>query len=104
MPEKADIQRKINCRLDLTVFQKKVYKVILEIPEGRTRSYKWVAWKIGNPQAFRAVGNALKKNPFAPEVPCHRVICSDGSIGGYAGGVRKKKAILRQEGVKIPWN
>lgn len=82
-----------------TPFQKAVYRVVSRIPKGTTMTYAQVAAAIGNPKAMRAVGNALNKNPFAPEVPCHRVIRSDGTIGGFAFGVKKKKALLRKEGV-----
>ena len=80
-----------------TNFQKKVYKAISEIPMGEVRSYSWVAKKIGMPKAVRAVGTALKNNPFAPIVPCHRVIKSDGTLGGYSGGIKKKKELLDKE-------
>ncbi|MFC1709100.1 methylated-DNA--[protein]-cysteine S-methyltransferase [Candidatus Omnitrophota bacterium] len=78
-------------------FQKKVYKAVSQIPIGQVRSYSWVAKKIGHPKAVRAVGTALKKNPFAPLVPCHRVIKTDGSLGGYSGGLKKKKQLLKLE-------
>ena len=80
-----------------TDFEKKVYKAILAIPLGETRSYQWVAVKIGKPKAVRAVGTALKKNSFAPMVPCHRVIKNDGRLGGYNGGIKKKTQLLRLE-------
>jgi O-6-methylguanine DNA methyltransferase len=64
-------------------------------------SYKDIAEIIGCPRACRAVGNALHKNPWAPQVPCHRVVKSDGSIGGYAGGVKQKIALLKKEGIRI---
>lgn len=60
-------------------------------------TYKEVAHAIGKPKAYRAVGNALNRNPFAPEVPCHRVIKSDGSIGGFASGSNKKLKLLKSE-------
>jgi O-6-methylguanine DNA methyltransferase len=72
--------------------------VVARIPKGKTMTYAQVAAAIGNPKAVRAVGNALNKNPFAPDVPCHRVIRSDGSIGGFASGTAKKVALLRREG------
>jgi len=81
----------------LTDFQKKVYKVVSTIPKGQTRSYKWVAQKIGNPDAARAVGQALNRNPFIGEVPCHSVIRSDGSLGGFAKGIKRKKEMLEAE-------
>lgn len=81
----------------LTPFQQSVYQAICRIPAGETRSYQWVAQRIGRPAAARAVGNALHRNPFAPQVPCHRVIRTDGALGGYAGGAAKKQALLLGE-------
>ena len=81
----------------MTDFEKKVYKTILNIPLGEVRTYKWVAKQIGRPRAYRAVGQALHKNPFPLIVPCHRVIQSGGKLGGYALGARKKKALLDLE-------
>ncbi len=81
----------------LTPFQKKVYRVVLSIPSGEVRTYKWVARKIGNPRASRAVGQALKRNPYTVKIPCHRVIKSDGSLGGYSKGARMKKRLLKEE-------
>lgn len=81
----------------LTKFQKKVYLAVLSIPKGQTRSYGWVAAKAGSPGAYRAVGNALGRNPWPVRVPCHRVIRSDGSIGGYYKGAALKRRILRRE-------
>ena len=82
----------------LTPFQWKVLKAAMEIPFGETRSYKWVAKKIGNPKAVRAVGQALRRNPYPVTIPCHRVIREDGSLAGYAGGSSKRKAqLLRLE-------
>ena len=66
------------------MFEKKVYTVVKSIPPGETKSYAWVAQKIGRPRAVRAIGTALKKNPFTIIVPCHRVVRSDGSLGEYA--------------------
>lgn len=83
--------------LKQTGFDKAVYRAVMEIPFGETRSYKWVAQKIGRPRSARAVGNALNKNPYAPFVPCHRVIASDGSLGGYSRGLGKKKEMLERE-------
>lgn len=81
----------------LTPFEWKVLKATLKIPLGETRSYRWVARSIGKPKAVRAVGQALKKNPFLLIVPCHRVIKGDGSLGGYAGGAKKKERLLKLE-------
>jgi len=81
----------------LTDFQWRVLSVTATIPLGRTRSYRWVARAVGRPKAVRAVGQALKKNPFPFIIPCHRVIKSDGSLGGYAGGQKVKQALLALE-------
>jgi len=78
-------------------FDRAVYCAVMDIPFGQTRSYKWVAQKIGRPRSARAVGNALNKNPYVPFVPCHRVIASDGSLGGYSRGLQKKIALLEKE-------
>lgn len=84
-----------------THFQKRVYGVVLSIPPGDTRSYKWVAEKIGSPRAYRAVGQALKKNPYIGKIPCHRVIGEDGSLGGFSKGQKMKKTYLRREGLDV---
>lgn len=81
----------------LTEFEKDVYAVVMTIPAGETRSYAWVARTIGRPKSCRAVGNALHKNPYAPFVPCHRVIAADGSLGGFNAGLRKKVRLLKRE-------
>jgi len=81
----------------MTKFELKVYKAVLTIPFGQTRTYKWVAQKIGCPGASRAVGQALKRNPYPLIIPCHRVIKSDNSLGGYSGGLRKKNMFLDLE-------
>ena len=82
-----------------TSFQKKVWKELIKIPYGETRSYKEVAIAIGHPKSARAVANACAKNPYAPTVPCHRVVRSDGKIGGYSGpgGRSQKKKLLLKE-------
>ena len=86
-----------------TSFQINVWNQIKKIPKGETRSYKEIAIAIGNPKAFRAVANACGKNPKPIIVPCHRVIASDGSIGGYTGvgGRATKRRLLANEGVLI---
>ena len=86
-----------------TPFQQKVWAALRTIPRGEVRTYTDIAVQIGHPSSARAVANACGKNPYAPEVPCHRVIRSDGSIGGYSaeGGSEKKRAMLREEGVRI---
>ena len=82
-----------------TPFQRKVYEAALKIPKGQVRSYAQIARAVGSPQAARAVGQALKRNRWAPAIPCHRVIASDGSLGGYSapGGLRAKRRRLRLE-------
>jgi len=82
-----------------TPFQQAVWKACMSIPAGQTRSYGWIAEKIGKPGAVRAVGSALGRNPFAPIVPCHRVIKSDGTLGGFSGpgGLRTKLKLLKKE-------
>ena len=86
-----------------TQFQKDVWEAIDRIPFGETRTYKELASSIGHPKAYRAVANACGKNPRPIKTPCHRVISSNGSIGGYSakGGVRKKKALLKKEGINF---
>ena len=78
-------------------FQRVVWRVVQEIPEGETRSYAWVAGKIGRPRAARAVGQALKRNPYPGLIPCHRVICSSGMLGGFSQGLNMKKTLLERE-------
>lgn len=80
-----------------TVFQQKVWRELSKIPLGKTVSYRDIARKIKNPKAVRAVGSANRKNPFCIIVPCHRVISSDGSMGGYAGGIAMKRQLLDLE-------
>ena len=82
-----------------SLFFQKVWLACLEIPDGQTKSYNQVAVESGKPKAARAVALALKRNPFAPFVPCHRVIRSDGTIGGYSakGGVKEKIRLLKKE-------
>jgi methylated-DNA-[protein]-cysteine S-methyltransferase len=82
-------------------FEKSVYKACSKIPKGRVSTYKEIAIAIKNPTSSRAVGNALNKNPFSPKVPCHRVIKSDSTIGGFAGGTKNKIKIIEKEGIKI---
>lgn len=82
-------------------FDVKVYEALKIIPRGKVVTYADIARYLKNPHAARAVGNALNRNPHAPRVPCHRVVRSDGSIGGYAFGPKKKIEILKGEGVKI---
>ena len=84
-----------------TDFQKKVWSEIKKIPKGEIITYKQLAIKIGRPNAYRAVANACAKNPLSISIPCHRVIRSDGKMGGYLGdkGTKRKKKLLEIEGV-----
>ena len=83
-----------------TTFQKRVYKAVKRIPKGKVMTYKEVSQKAGQARAWRAVGNILNKNTN-PKIPCHRVIKSNGEIGGYRKGVKKKVSLLKSEGVVI---
>jgi len=82
----------------VTKFQNKVYEIVKKIPRGKVMTYEEIAKAINRPRAFRAVGNALNKN-IDPTVPCHRVIRSDGSMGDYRKGVKKKIELLKNEKV-----
>jgi len=86
-----------------TKFQLKVWKYLKKIPRGSVKTYSQVAKDIGKPLAVRAVANAIGKNPYAPRIPCHRVIRSDGSLGGYSGkgGIKTKKFLLKKEGITL---
>jgi len=92
----TDIEHKMK---SYSPFYQKVWKACAEIPRGETRSYGWIAHKIGHPHAARAVGRALGANPFAPTIPCHRVVGASGDLTGYSGpgGLRRKKRLLDQE-------
>ncbi len=79
-------------------FTEKVYAVVAKIPRGKTMTYGEVARRAGNPRAARAVGNIMHNNPDTKKVPCHRVVRSDGTVGGYARGTKKKIEMLRKEG------
>ena len=95
--QNASLQRPI------TSFQRKVYEVVKTIPRGQVLTYKEVARRIGQPMASRAVGNALNRN-MNSKVPCHRVVRSDGTCGGYRGGAKKKYALLKSEGVFLSFS
>ena len=86
-----------------TIFQLKVWKYIKTISRGQVKTYKQVAIAIKSPKSARAVANACGKNPYAPKIPCHRVIRSDGGLGGYSGqgGIKAKLRLLRSEKVNI---
>jgi len=87
-------------KLKGTQFQLKVWSYLKKIPKGKVKTYAQVAKAIGKPKAVRAVANAIGKNPFPPKIPCHRVIRSDGKLGGDSatGGIKTKKKLLKNEG------
>lgn len=89
--------------LKATKFQKLVWNEIAKIPKGQTITYKELARRIGQPNSYRAVANAVGANPFPIKIPCHRVIRSDGKLGGYSGrgGIKKKRELLISEGVQV---
>ena len=88
-------------KLKGTVFQLKVWNYLKKIPRGRVITYLDLAKAIKMPKAVRAVANAVGKNPYPPKIPCHRVIRSDGKLGGYSapGGIKTKKKLLKMEGI-----
>ena len=96
-------RKSFSLQLDLrgTRFQRMVWHVLLQIPYGSALTYKDIAVTLGNPRAARAVGQANNKNPIPIIIPCHRVIRSDGTLTGYAGGMHIKEWLLSLEGIKI---
>jgi len=93
-----DLVRLVSGKSD---FERKVLVATFKIPRGKVSTYKRIAEKIGRPCAYRAVGNALHRNPFAPIVPCHRVVKSDGTFGGDKKRAASRRALLREEGMPI---
>ena len=93
-----DIRRFLS---DKTEFEKKVLVATFKIPRGKVSTYKRVAEKVGKPRAYRAVANALHKNPLHPIVPCHRVIRSDGRFGGEKSAAASRRKLVEKEGVPI---
>jgi len=81
-------------------FNQKIWNICRKIPKGRVATYKAIAIKLKT-KAYRAVGNALNKNPYSPKVPCHRVVRSNGEVGGFAKGVKEKIKMLEKEGIAI---
>lgn len=82
-------------------FSHKCYKILKEkVPKGKVTTYKAIAEALGT-KAYRAVGGAMNKNPYAPDVPCHRVVSTDGSLGGFATGIENKIKLLKEEGINI---
>jgi methylated-DNA-[protein]-cysteine S-methyltransferase len=79
-------------------FDEKVWEICRKIPAGKVMTYRTVAESLGS-KGYRAVGNSLHRNPYWPDVPCHRVVCSDGSLGGFASGVARKRKLLKDEGI-----
>lgn len=97
----SDIRKRVMQSADISPFQRKVYLALLDVPSGTTITYGELARRIGCRSA-QAVGQALKRNPFAPEVPCHRVVAADGSLGGYNGKregeqIARKQRLLEEE-------
>ncbi len=90
-------------KLNGTKFQVKVWAYLSKIPRGSVKTYSQVAKAIGKPLAVRAVANAIGKNPYPHKIPCHRVIKSDGSLGGYSGkgGLKTKVLLLKKEGITL---
>jgi len=97
------LKNKLLETIDGTNFQIQVWSEISKIPYGKTKTYKEIAISIGKPNSARAVANACGKNPYPIDIPCHRVIRSDGNIGGYSGegGVKKKMQLLKSENFKF---
>ena len=90
-------------KLNGTEFQVRVWSYLAKIPRGSVKTYSQVAKGIGKPLAVRAVANAIGKNPFPPKIPCHRVVRSDGGLGGYSGkgGINNKKILLKKEKIDL---
>jgi methylated-DNA-[protein]-cysteine S-methyltransferase len=91
-------------KLDGTEFQRAVWAALCEIPFGETVSYAELARRVGRPDAMRAVGQANGRNPLAVVVPCHRVVAADGTLGGYGGGLARKRWLLDHEGARGRWS
>lgn len=81
-------------------FFEQCYALIAKVPRGRVTTYKEIAEALGT-KAYRAVGQAMNKNPYAPKIPCHRVVGSDGTLGGFAHGAKAKTQLLKEEGVSV---
>ena len=103
MPHTTDIRQRVLNATDITDFQRRVYLTLLEVPRGEVITYGELAQRVGCRSA-QAIGQALRRNPFAPDVPCHRVVAAHGSIGGFHGKregdmIERKRELLKQEGV-----
>ena len=88
----------------MTSFQSQCYKALKKVPPGKVITYGGLAEMIGRPKAHRAVGSAMNKNPFAPKVPCHRVVKSNGDLGGFSIDIKVKIKRLQEEGVMVSNN
>jgi methylated-DNA-[protein]-cysteine S-methyltransferase len=84
-------------------FNERCYEILKQVPVGKVTTYKEIANAL-NTKAYQAVGNAMNKNPYAPKIPCHRVVKSNGEIGGFASGTKNKIELLNKEGIKIKDN
>jgi methylated-DNA-[protein]-cysteine S-methyltransferase len=98
--EKASFADKLDLN-GATAFYRDVWNATRSIPYGETRTYAWVAQQIGNPRASRAVGGALARNPLPIIVPCHRVVASNGTLGGFGGGLPLKKRLIELEAARL---
>ena len=88
----------------MTKFQSECYEALKKVPKGKVITYAGLARMVGRPKAHRAVGSAMNKNPYAPQVPCHRVVKSNGDLGGFATDIKVKKKRLQKEGVVVSDN
>ena len=88
----------------MTKFQSECYEALKKVPKGKVISYAGLARMVGRPKAHRAVGSAMNKNPYAPQVPCHRVVKSNGDLGGFATDIKVKIIRLQKEGVVVSDN
>jgi len=84
----------------MNTFYEKIYTKLRKVPKGKVTTYKALARAVGS-YAYRAVGTAMNKNPYAPKVPCHRCVNSDGRVGGFASGTKNKVKMLKKEGIEI---
>lgn len=95
------LQEKLNCILAGTPFQHQVWSALLDIPRGSTVSYQDIAHSLQRPKAVRAIGSAVGANPISPLIPCHRVVGSNGGLGGYYWGLDAKCRLLQEEGIPV---
>ena len=100
---REDIQWGLYGNDNSKTFSEKVYALLRKVPKGKVTTYKALAQAMKT-KDYRAVGNAMNKNPYAPEVPCHRVINANGQLGGYAHGLKRKIQMLKAEGIEIKNN